>query len=262
MQLRDHDGQLFCGNIGSVTRCEYGFTGHTVNMAARLMMKARGQILVDEHTHAATSELFNYQRMKPIAIKGKKGLTTTYLPVSSTTGSSVLYSAPTSTLPEITLTGRKAEKAEILTTLFNAAKKGGCIVFEGEYGIGKTALIDFASARCDEQNFKVIRVQSKSLFSGLKYHMLRAFILATLQSKDLERVADLSLRFGADKLGEHGALPPVARQKIWPCFGRWRRTRGGMWRSGTSGWGSRGACWGAGRPSQQGGGGGGTASRT
>ena len=220
-------GNVFCGNIGSVTRCEYGFTGHTVNMAARLMMKARGQILVDEHTHAATSELFNYNRMKPIAIKGKKGLTTTYLPVSSTTGSSVLYSAPTSTLPETTLTGRKAEKAEILTTLFNASKKGGCIVFEGEYGIGKTALIDFASARCDEQNFKVIRVQSKSLFSGLKYHMLRAFILATLQSKDLERVADLSLRFGQDKLGEHGALPPAARQKIMSMLREMEKCSGG-----------------------------------
>ena len=245
-------GNVFCGNIGSVTRCEYGFTGHTVNMAARLMMKARGQILVDEHTHAATSKLFNYQRMKPIAIKGKKGLTTTYLPVSSTTGSSVLYSAPTSTLPEITLTGRKAEKAEILTTLFNAAKKGGCIVFEGGYGIGKTALIDFASARCDEQNFKVIRVQSKSLFSGLKYHMLRAFILATLQSKDLERVADLSLRFGADKLGEHGALPPVARQKIMAMLREMEKNSGGDVEVGNLGLGKPRGLLGGGAPKSAG----------
>ena len=44
-------GNVFCGTVGATERCDYAGIGTDVNIAARLMGKARGRILVDHRTH-------------------------------------------------------------------------------------------------------------------------------------------------------------------------------------------------------------------
>jgi class 3 adenylate cyclase len=43
-------GTVFCGTIGALERCDYVGIGSDVNLAARFMAKAKGQIYVDENT--------------------------------------------------------------------------------------------------------------------------------------------------------------------------------------------------------------------
>lgn len=49
-------GSVYCGNIGSVVRRDYVGIGETVNIAARLMVKAAGRVLVDAGTYARLPE--------------------------------------------------------------------------------------------------------------------------------------------------------------------------------------------------------------
>ena len=48
-------GSVYCGTVGSPLRREYVAIGRSVNLAARLMSKAKGRILVDIATHSKLS---------------------------------------------------------------------------------------------------------------------------------------------------------------------------------------------------------------
>lgn len=48
-------GSVYCGTVGSPLRREYVAIGRTVNLAARLMGKAKGRVLVDPTTYSKLS---------------------------------------------------------------------------------------------------------------------------------------------------------------------------------------------------------------
>lgn len=56
-------GNVFCGNVGAPERRDYAGIGNEVNLAARLMGKAKGRILIDTPTHnnlsAATQSMLS-----------------------------------------------------------------------------------------------------------------------------------------------------------------------------------------------------------
>lgn len=43
--------QALCGRVGGKIRSEYAMVGDVINLAARLMGKAKGRIICDEVTH-------------------------------------------------------------------------------------------------------------------------------------------------------------------------------------------------------------------
>jgi class 3 adenylate cyclase len=65
-------GSAFCGTIGSALRQDYAAIGNSVNMAARLMGKAKGRILVDQETSRTLPELLRQQLQptEPLHLKG------------------------------------------------------------------------------------------------------------------------------------------------------------------------------------------------
>jgi adenylate cyclase len=65
-------GQVLAGNIGSERRMHYAVVGDPVNVAARLQAAAGpGQILVDEATHKAVSDLVISQDLGSLRLAGK-----------------------------------------------------------------------------------------------------------------------------------------------------------------------------------------------
>ncbi len=46
-------GKVFLGAVGSETRREFAMVGDTVNLAARLMVAAKGTVLCDNYSHQA-----------------------------------------------------------------------------------------------------------------------------------------------------------------------------------------------------------------
>ena len=66
-------GDVYCGTVGSAVRMEYAAIGSVVNMAARLMCKADGGILIDDATYnrLPTNVLEHLKALDPIKVKGR-----------------------------------------------------------------------------------------------------------------------------------------------------------------------------------------------
>ena len=65
------EGSVFCGLVGSKTRCEYAMMGGSVNLAARLMGKADiGRILVSESVYLSSHRDFVFNSLPPVQAKG------------------------------------------------------------------------------------------------------------------------------------------------------------------------------------------------
>ena len=74
-------GNVFCGSVGSYVRREYAVIGDVVNLAARLMSKANGGLMIDEATYQTLPSFLqdHLEMLPPMAIKGKDALITPYL---------------------------------------------------------------------------------------------------------------------------------------------------------------------------------------
>ncbi len=65
-------GEVIAGNVGSLRRMHYAVVGGPVNIAARLQAAAGpGQILIDEPTHVAVSDLVTVQDLGSLRLAGK-----------------------------------------------------------------------------------------------------------------------------------------------------------------------------------------------
>ena len=66
-------GPVISGNIGSREMMDYTVIGDTVNLAARLCSHAPpGNIIVSPSVHRKTSKFYQYEKLEPIEVKGKK----------------------------------------------------------------------------------------------------------------------------------------------------------------------------------------------
>eukprot|EP00301_Raphidiophrys_heterophryoidea_P004544 c11967_g2_i1.p1 GENE.c11967_g2_i1~~c11967_g2_i1.p1 ORF type:complete len:1983 (+),score=533.48 c11967_g2_i1:122-6070(+) len=65
-------GNCFCGIVGGSRRKEYTMMGDIVNLAARLMQAARGDVVVDKNTYEESVKEINYDIRPAIKVKGKK----------------------------------------------------------------------------------------------------------------------------------------------------------------------------------------------
>src|SRR5258708_16993913 len=64
-------GRVFCGAIGSEKRREYAMIGDVVNLSARLMQAASGQIICDTATFQAARSHIQFDEGPSIHVKGK-----------------------------------------------------------------------------------------------------------------------------------------------------------------------------------------------
>src|SRR4051795_1455218 len=130
-------GPVFAGDIGPRYRRTYTVMGDAVNLAARVMAKARpGQILATGSILDAAGVPFETQPLEPFMVKGKKQPVTAYLvgPIAD-----VQIRSDEDDLP---LVGRQEEIAAIDEAMEGAkAGEGRTIEIVGPPGIGKTRLL-------------------------------------------------------------------------------------------------------------------------
>lgn len=83
-------GKAFCGAVGSEERREYAVVGDIVNLSARLMSKADGDILCDKETCMASKSLFTFKTHRAITVKGKSEPIEVFTPLHESRGRTTL----------------------------------------------------------------------------------------------------------------------------------------------------------------------------
>jgi class 3 adenylate cyclase/tetratricopeptide (TPR) repeat protein len=127
-------GTAYCGAVGDDARAEYTVIGDSVNMAARLMQRADGEILVEGRTFARARDTATFESLPPVMLKGKGAPVPVYRPTGQ-----FIARAPSLGL----LVGRSQERGLVTESLRRLVEDsaGGQILLEGEAGIGKSRLV-------------------------------------------------------------------------------------------------------------------------
>jgi len=149
VQIGISRGRMRTGAYGGSRRRTYGVLGDDVNLAARLMQAAEpGQILVSPTARQATREVFAWQDLPAIRVKGKAEPVPVYSPLSVRMRRALCAHRAEYALPMV---GRKTELARIEEKLALALQGQGQIFgITGEAGIGKTRLVaEVIRVACD-----------------------------------------------------------------------------------------------------------------
>lgn len=129
-------GVAFAGEVGSPERQEYTVMGPVVNLAARLMTKARsGELWVDKVTYEATEEVIEYGQMERASLKGFSDP----VEVRRALGLKRMKKGSRVSLPLIDREEEK-EKIEAVVNEVYANKRAQVLVIRGPAGCGKTRL--------------------------------------------------------------------------------------------------------------------------
>lgn len=210
-------GVVYCGTVGNEVRREYAAVGDVVNLAARLMSKAKGEILLDETTYSRLPQDVHRKLRKqpPMAVKGKDKPITSYQFDSTHTvqedgrlGASLVNSALDEELP-IRQICKDAFMGPLNSLLSDVpAKDVQFLVLEGRLGTGREGSVSWLHRWCNTRGLRHVSVRLKKADSTVDHravakifrHMIReenfddkerqAFVvnklLKQMYSKDVE----------------------------------------------------------------------------
>jgi predicted ATPase len=140
VQIGISQGRMRTGAYGGSSRRTYGVLGDEVNTAARLMQAAQpGQILVSLAARKSTGDLFAWEALPPLRMKGKSQTVTAFALLGRQERRSIRLHEPAYSRPMV---GRQQELATIDAALHSALRGRGQIVgIVGEAGMGKSRLV-------------------------------------------------------------------------------------------------------------------------
>jgi class 3 adenylate cyclase/tetratricopeptide (TPR) repeat protein len=159
-------GRAFCGEVGNATRREYTMLGDVVNLAARLMQAAPGDILCDAATYGAAQDVITFEALPPVVVKGKSDPVPVYRPWGE---------ARLAVRPPTTIVGRAAERAVLADRLQTLLRRntGGVVIIEGEAGIGKSRLVEELGRQAAAVGVRVLAGAGDAIERTMLYHAWR-----------------------------------------------------------------------------------------
>lgn len=169
VQIGLSQGVMRTGAYGGATRRTYGVLGDEVNLAARLMQNAApGEIIASRRVHKLASEMFDWQALPAIRVKGKADP----IPVYRLGGERKAAPGAEAAVPII---GRAVERNALATCLRNLERGlGGVIVIEGEAGMGKSLLADDLRQQAQAARFETLVGAGDAVEKATPYYAWRS----------------------------------------------------------------------------------------
>ena len=140
VQIGISQGQIYTGAYGGTMRRTYGVMGDDVNLAARLMQAAAPeQILVSYIARQATADIFTWENLPPLKVKGKADPVIVFSLGGAKERRAIHLQERNYALPMV---GREAELALLEQKLAQVlAGHGQVIGITAEAGMGKSRLV-------------------------------------------------------------------------------------------------------------------------
>lgn len=178
----------FVGAYGSAERRTYGILGNEVNIAARLMSAAQpGEILVTPRIAALVQEHFSVEPGQPVAIKG---VTEPLVPAVVRARQSSAFANRLQ--PDPTHIVGRAEEQRLLTARLQALNQGaaGCVIIEGEAGIGKSRLIEALLNQAQTQHVPYLVGAGQAIENATPYYAWRPIFRSLLGIEHFAHAAE------------------------------------------------------------------------
>jgi len=159
-------GRVFCGIFGGDRRREYMLHGDVTNLAARLAFAGDGDILCDEVTARAVGERFGFEPLPAITVKGRAEAVPIRRFVEVRAGVAPRHGPLVNRAAERTIL---AERLELLTD----RGERGALVFQGDAGIGKSALLAEAGRLAERAGVRVLTAAADAVERSTGYYAWR-----------------------------------------------------------------------------------------
>ena len=205
-------GRVFCGLIGSQRRREYTLLGDAVNVSARLMQAALGDVLCDEATFHMAHSRIDFERLADIAIMGRTESVAVYRPLESKRPLPAAGGA---------VVGRPRER-EILARQIRALVAGtetATVILEGDAGIGKSRLVSDAVDMARACGVSCFAGAGDSVEASTLYYAWRPVFRQVLGLDSVDRAPDARRRHILTQLAPRPDLLRLAPllESILPC---------------------------------------------
>eukprot|EP00981_Chlorochromonas_danica_P015276 scaffold11522_cov239-Ochromonas_danica.AAC.3 len=178
-------GNVFCGNVGAVERRDYAGIGNEVNLAARLMSKAKGRILADTTTYknlaASIQNLFNHAEEMKL-----KGMDKPVIPFEYASDSIPRVAALDENQGYNTILRRQVKSVlsaqmDRIANADNVSTAGEKSVFFtvilGMPGTGKSTAAEFFRHGMRKRNIPCILILARPGHEGVPYGVMRELFL-------------------------------------------------------------------------------------
>ena len=161
-------GRTRAGAYGGTARRTYGVMGDDVNLAARLMQAAPvGQIYASEPVQQAAGNIFHWESLSPIRVKGKAEPVHVARAVGLRPRRTFRLQVPQYELPMV---GRETQLAYVKEALQTARTGQGQIVaLVGEAGVGKTRLLAESIRAATQEEFVGLGGECESFATETSY---------------------------------------------------------------------------------------------
>ncbi|GAC1382911.1 MAG: hypothetical protein NVSMB33_10510 [Ktedonobacteraceae bacterium] len=210
MRIGINTGEVAAPSNTQYSRRDFLITGDAVNVAARLQAVATPDtILVGERTYLTTREVFNFQPLAPLRLKGKAEAISAWVVLGTYNNTSAIIQHPRGIEGlQARLIGREIELDLMHATYarVQAELRPHLITLLGTPGVGKSRLVrEFIareleaakSASSDERlvSPKVLQGRCPPYGEGVTYRPLVEILYSLLQARDDESSDMLESRF-------------------------------------------------------------------